>query len=279
MLCNCLPTTELAEVLDEFGGGILMSATLAPLSVFREVVGLAELVRPVSECRYPLRFPPENRESLAVATTPFTRKNKGEKAVREEYADVIRTVARSSGSVLICMPSYAEAAWAGDVLEGVDKPVLVDESASNAETQRLKRRFFAGGDRVLVTSARGTLTEGVDYAGDRLSAALVCSVPFVAIGPRARAIVAAYGDAFGEEVGFEYALTVPAVRKARQALGRVVRGPDEIGLRVLADARYATEGRWNSARGYLSPAEREEYEPIEPGELAARVDRFWRERT
>lgn len=297
VLANCLPTADIAAHLDEFGGGLLMSATLEPLSVFRDVVGLSELDRTVTELTYPLRFPEENRESLVVETTQFTRKQKAKRDVRDEYAQVIEAVAESPGNVLICMPSYAEASWAASVLEnaGVDKPVLVDESATNAETQRLKERFFMPGGKVLVTSARGTLTEGVDYAGDHLSAALVCSVPFVAIGPRARAIVAAYEDAFGDvhesdtlvsqpeanasgdDVGFEYAMTVPAVRKARQALGRVIRGPDERGVRVLADERYASSARWNSAHEFLSASERAEFERVSPDALDRRLDEFWRE--
>jgi len=279
-LCNCLPTLDIAARLEEFGGGVLMSATLAPLSVFREVVGLDALDREVSELQYPLRFPAANRDSVVVDTTQFTRKNKATDAVREEYAAVVEAVARSPGNVLITMPSYAEATWAANVLRDVDdfdKPVLVDESATNAATQRLKKRFFLPPAKVLVTSARGTLTEGVDYAGDRLSAALVCSVPFVKLGPRARAIVAAYEAQFGDDVGFEYALTVPAVRKARQALGRVIRGPDEVGVRVLADERYATTGRWNSAKQYLSESEQAEFERVAPTDLADRLDLFWRE--
>ncbi|WP_323192934.1 helicase C-terminal domain-containing protein, partial [Halostella sp. PRR32] len=81
----------------------------------------------------------------------------------------------------------------------VDKPVLVDESSSNEDTEALKQDFFAGDGKVLVTSTRGTLTEGVDYDGEKLSTCAVVGVPLVNIGsPRVRAVQRAYGDAFGE---------------------------------------------------------------------------------
>jgi DNA excision repair protein ERCC-2 len=125
---------------------------------------------------------------------------------------------------------------------------------------------------VLVTSLRGTLTEGVDYRGDRLAAAVVCGVPIINTArPQTRAVITAYDRRF--ESGFETALTVPAVRKARQAVGRVIRGPDERGVRVLLDARYARDS-WNGVREYLPEHEREEYQPVSPDMLEVALDRF-----
>jgi DNA excision repair protein ERCC-2 len=138
--------------------------------------------------------------------------------------------------------------------------VLLDSATDDVATETLKREFFEGEPKVLVTSLRGTLTEGVDYSGDRLSAAIVCGVPIInTASPRTRAVRTAYDEAFGD--GFRDALAVPAVRKARQAIGRVIRGPDERGVRVLCDERYAKQS-WNSVRGLLGEAEREEFRPV-----------------
>ncbi len=276
---NCVPGDVIGERLADFGGGVLMSATLEPVDVFAEVTGLEHLrseeERPVVERTYGLSFPAENRESFAVDLPKFTYDNRGrpgeENPTRRSYADAIETVAASPGNVLVGMPSYSEAEWAAERLrERVDKPVLIDKSSSDDATEQLKADFFDGKGKVLVTSLRGTLTEGVDYRGDRLSAAIICGVPIVdTTSPRTRAIRTAYDDAFGE--GFEYALTVPAVRKARQAIGRVIRSPEEVGVRVLADARYARDS-WNSVREYLPG---EEFQPVSPDMLAFGLDRFW----
>ena len=123
-----------------------------------------------------------------------------------------------------------------------------------------------------MTSLRGTLTEGVDYSGDRLAAAVVCGVPIINTeAPRTRAVIAAYDRRFSE--GFETALTVPAVRKARQAVGRVIRGADERGIRVLLDARYARRS-WNDVRGYVPAHEREEFQPVTPDMLEVALEQF-----
>ncbi len=267
-LHNCLPAGAIGEQLDEFGGGVLMSATLEPLEVFAEVTGLdhleSEAGRPVVERTYGLEFPEENRASFALAAPKFTYENRGDVGettpTRRAHARAIRQVAASPGNVLVGMPSYREAEWAAETLSELDKPVLLDEATDDVATEQLKREFFEGKPKVLVTSLRGTLTEGVDYRGDRLSAAIVCGVPIInTASPRTRAVRTAYERAFGD--GFKYALSVPAVRKARQAVGRVIRGPDECGVRVLCDERYA-KASWNSVRGLLGEAEREEFQPV-----------------
>ena len=100
-------------------------------------------------------------------------------------------------------------------------------------------------------------------------------MPLVNIGsPRVRAVKRAYADAFGEDNAFEYALTVPAVRRARQAIGRVVRGPEEVGIRALVGRRYVSGAR-HSVHPYLSPGEQEEFVRMTPEFLADQVDRFW----
>lgn len=278
-LHNCLPGDVIASVLDRFGGGVLMSATLEPMDVFNEVSGLGRLKeagRPLESARYGLPFPEENRLSLIVDAPKFTYRNRGPpdrpNETRTLYADVIATVARSPGNVLVGMPSYREARWAATELEDrLDRTVLLDQSSDRSTTDELKETFFAGSAKVLVTSLRGTLTEGVDYEGDRLAAAVVCGVPIINTrDPATRAMQTAYDRRFGN--GFDQALVVPAVRKARQALGRVIRGPEEVGVRALVDERY-THARWDGVGDHLP--EGDEFTPITPEYLEDELERFW----
>ncbi|WP_232820449.1 ATP-dependent DNA helicase [Halorussus litoreus] len=285
---NCVPSDAIGERLDDFGGGVLMSATLEPIDVFEEVTGLEHLHeekgRPVVERTYGLNFPEANRESFAVDAPKFTYDNRGspgdDTQTRRMHGDALADVASETpGNVLVGMPNYAEAEWAAGSLREdsrVDKPVLLDESSADDVTEDLKAEFFGGEGKVLVTSLRGTLTEGVDYEGDKLSAAVVCGVPIInTASPRTKAVRTAYDRAFGD--GFQYALTVPAVRKARQALGRVIRGPEEVGVRVLVDSRYARNS-WDSVRKYFPETEREEFQPVSPDMLSLGLERFWRGR-
>jgi DNA excision repair protein ERCC-2 len=288
---NCMPGEQLQTVFEGLGGGILMSATLEPLDVLTDVIGLQDLAsgegdrtpgRPVVERTYDLTFPEENRASWLVDADPFTLRNRGTPApdnrneTREEYAYILRQIAQSPGNVMIAMPSYREATWAADRLRAdIDKPVLLDESSSTETTDDRKAEFFAGGGKILVTSTRGTLTEGIDYDGDKLQTCAVVGIPLVNIGsPRVKAVKHAYADAFGEDNAFEYALTIPAVRRARQAIGRVLRGPDERGARILIDRRYTPDAHRNSVYEYLPDSERDEFVSMTPMFLVSQIDRF-----
>ena len=298
-LFNCIPSGELAAIFDQVGGGVLMSATLAPFDTFSEVSGLLGLEsgeattstggdvelddRRVERVRYPLSFPEENRASFTVDCDPYTRSNRGYPArnpadmteTRETYLDTMENISRTQGNVLLCLPNYGEAQWAATQLRSrLSKQVLCDESSSDEQTQRLLEQFFDGEGKVLLTSTRGTVTEGVDYDGDKLSVAGVIGIPYVNIGsPRVIATKTAYDETFSTGDGFETALTVPAVRKARQALGRVIRGTNEEGVRFLVDGRYDSTA-WNGVRDLLSPQEQEEFNTIQPDTVGTIIDSF-----
>ena len=295
VMYNCIPAERVGEILDGFGGGILMSATLEPLDVFEAVSGLSSVAdgsstaddsdsrppRRVDRRSYDLQFPVANRESWIVDVEPFTARNRGDptgsdNATRDRYAYVAREIARSHGNILLCYPNYAEAKWAADRLrEEVNKPVYLDESSSHEATHALREGFVDDDHAVLVTSTRGTLTEGVDYEGEELHTCAVFGIPLVNIGsPRVQAVRHAYGDRFGRDNAFDYALTVPAVRQVRQAFGRVLRGPEEHGVRVLVGERYLPD-RPRSVASFFPEQEYAEFQRLTPEYLGGQFEQFW----
>jgi len=277
-LKNCIPKNEIAETLDLLGGGVLMSATLAPLDIFGETAGLKSDTlddRPICTLQYGLNFPEEQRETLTCDSTPFTYSNKSEQSTRTEYTEIItNAVENADGNTLICMPTYKEAEWASKVVESNTRvqttDVYLDSSSTNTETNKLKTNFFESSQKsVLITSAHGTLIEGVDYKGDKLACALICGVPIENTQSEYKsAIQYAYAEEFGNNNGFTYAFTVPAVRKARQAIGRVIRSSTDTGTRILADNRYSANCTgFNCVTDLLPEDYHAETKEIKPAEL------------
>jgi DNA excision repair protein ERCC-2 len=317
-LYNCIPQDPLADIFEDLACGVLMSATLEPFDVYQRVSGLNLLTeeggdgdregdgsgdseyggenkddssRRIETTSYGLSFPQENRTSWIVDLPPFTYRNRGPPTsaydemtqTRQAYASAVMTIARSQGNVLLCLPSYAEAEWVVTFLEKhVSKSVLRDRSSESTTTDEMLGQFFQddGVNRVLVTSARGTVTEGVDYRGDRLHTAAVVGVPYAnTANVRMKAVMNAYDHEFdsngdGSGSGFEYAVQVPAVRKARQALGRVLRGHEEVGTRLFLDQRYRPDAP-RSVNEYLSPGEQAEFSTVSPDMLEFALDQFW----
>ncbi len=298
-LFNCVPREELQDVFRELGGGALMSATVQPADVFTEAVGIDRVLppdpdrrgadqdpRPTTFDQFPLRFPPANRMSIAVDIPKYTNSNRGTPVTdqsrmtptRKQYADVILDVARSEGNILVAMPSYREAEWAHDYVNnhGIDKRLHLDQSSTDQETTATLESFFADGDAVIFTSTRGTITEGVDFDGQKLHGCMVVGIPILPTQTeRMQAIKDAYDEQIDTTSGFEAALTVPAVRKSRQTIGRVVRGASEVGFRVLCDERYLSTD-WAGVNSYLSELERAEFTAVKPDQVSARIDEFWK---
>lgn len=295
-LFNCIPTDETYKTFKKFGGGIIMSATLEPIDTFKEVTGLDYLEKntstKVNKIQYGLTFPEENRKSLCVNTEKFKSNNKKQafssgrpnlNKIRKKYAKGMQKIIQETpGNILIGMPSYKEAKWAGEVLKqhtDIDGgKILIDESSSNESTENMKQEFFdeTNNKRILITGVRGTLTEGVDYEGQKLNGVVVCGVPIRNIvSDKSKAIRTCYESRFGDNNGFEYAFVIPAVRKTRQTIGRLIRTNNDLGVRVLMDKRYC-ESSWDSVRKYLSEQEQEEFKNIELDELSNEIKEFWK---
>lgn len=290
---NCIPRKEISSTLDNFKSSVLMSATLEPLDVYNKTTGIRDLEkngREVVECTYGLDFPEKNRITLGIPSKKFKYSNRGsafnslgpitDNNTREQYKDIVFDVVKeTNGSIMIVMPSYKEAEWIGTLLEKSficsSDNIFIDKSSSNRETQKMKEKFFASEEGILITAARGTLIEGVDYTGNRLESAIVCGVPITNTeSDYKKAIQAAYDRIFDDIDGFELAFTIPAVWKARQAIGRVIRTKDDIGIRIFADKRYVEKKEWDSVHEYMSPKEQEEMEYIPPKDLGIRISSF-----
>jgi DNA excision repair protein ERCC-2 len=239
--------------------------------------------REVSRSVFELGFPDENRASIAVDAPKFTWSNRSpprdNPRLRNIYEKAISTVVRTTPeNVLICMPSYQEGQWASDILNAnpnVDKKILTDQSSSGATTEKLKQDFFSGPPKVLTTSLRGTLTEGVDFDGSKLKGVAICGVPITNTSTESsQAIKDSYDSRFDGQ-GFDYAFAVPAVRKTRQAIGRVIRGEKDVGVRVLIDSRYANKDGYTSAMKHFPTESADEFISIPPDELPYELQSFW----
>ena len=225
-----------------------MSATLRPFDVLSDVLGLGD---PVTMA-YGLEFPPENRRTFAVDTPALFASARDDREVQDAIAGALEDAIRMTpGNVLCFFPSYREATRYYNRLDGeITSTLYHDEPGESAE--ELRERFVADDDGALFTSLWATLAEGVSFDGDDARGVVVVGVPYPRLDERMEAVQDAYEEAYGglgREAGWEYAVEAPTIRKTRQAMGRVLRSPEEVGVRILLDERY-TEAATRSMRRY-----------------------------
>jgi len=275
-LYTCIPRQVTEPLFDDLHASVLMSATLRPFDVQRDVLGLDD---PVTMA-YGLQFPEERRRTFAVTSPALFASKRDDPGVQSTVAGTIEDAVRfTPGNTLVFCPSYAEAERYYDRV-GTDSTPYLDRPGERAED--LRERFTAGDDGVLFTSLWGTLAEGVSYDGDDARTVLVVGVPYPHLDDRMEAVEEAFAGAFGsEDQGWRYAVEIPTVRKTRQALGRVVRSPEDFGVRALVDERYARSragdlGQY-SVHDTFPEEEREELVDVAPEKLKFAMLNFYQE--
>ncbi|WP_435360078.1 ATP-dependent DNA helicase [Haloarchaeobius sp. DFWS5] len=280
-LYTCIPQEVTRELFEEVHATVLMSATLRPFDVTEDVLGLTNPVN----MAYGLQFPPENRRTYAVSTSALFSSARDDPQVQEEVGNALHDAVRfTPGNTLVFTPNYAEAErYAQRLRQQGDATVYLDEAGVSAED--LREDFTSDDDGVLLTSLWGTLAEGVSFDGDDATTVVVLGVPYPHLDDRAEAVQQAYGKAFDrpnvDDPGWQYAVEIPTVRKTRQALGRVIRSPEDIGVRILLDERYTKQSRSDmgkySVHGTFPKEERDEMIDIGPEKLKFAMMNFYQD--
>ncbi|MFB6227838.1 MAG: ATP-dependent DNA helicase [Halobacteriales archaeon] len=268
-LYACIPREVTRSLLGDVHASVLMSATLRPFDVTADVLGMDD----PATMAFRLSFPEENRRTFAVDAPPLFASARDDPEVQAVVSGALSdAIEFTPGNTLVFFPSYAEAErYAGSL----DREVYLDEPAS--PVQDLKESFVADSDAALFTSLWGTLTEGVSFDGDDARSVAVVGVPYPHLDDRAEAVQDAYDAAFDDpDAGWEYAVEVPTIRKTRQALGRALRSPAEVGTRILIDQRYtaADMGEY-SVRETFPEEERAELIDVNPAKLKFAMLNFY----
>ncbi len=282
-LYTCIPKEVTRGLFEEVYASVLMSATIRPFDVTEDVLGLED----VATLAYGLEYPEENRRTYAIDVPPLFASERNDAETQRIVADTLNDVIRfTPGNTLLFFPSYAEAeryyerlgGGAGGLTEA-SRPTKLFLDEAGTPTEELRQQFVASDDAALFTSLWGTLAEGVSFDGDDARTVAVVGVPYPHLSERMEAVQDAYDRTYADharDAGWRYAVEIPTVRKTRQALGRVIRSPEDFGVRALLDRRYtnADMGKY-SVRGTFPSEEREELIDIGPEKLKFAMLNFY----
>ena len=283
-LYTCIPREVTRELFDEVYASVLMSATLRPFDVTEDVLGVDSPAR----LAYGLGYPDDNRRTYAAEVPPLFASERDDRETQETITAMLRDVIRfTPGNTLLFFPSYSEAQRYYDLLGGNSVQahglgsLMRDEPGTS--TEELRQRFVDSDSATLCTSLWGTLAEGVSFDGDDARTVVVVGVPYPQLSDRMDAVQEAYNRAYSDQrrlrdAGWAYAVEIPTIRKTRQAVGRVIRSPEDFGVRILADKRYtkADMGKY-SVRGSFPVEEREELVDIAPQKLKFAMLNFYQD--
>jgi DNA excision repair protein ERCC-2 len=103
--------------------------------------------------------------------------------------------------------------------------------------EMVARHRERAGDSLIVGVLGGRLSEGLDFPGRQLEAIIVVGMPFPKPTAHQRALFHYHEVRHGK--GWDYAVRAPALRRLRQALGRLIRSETDRGFALILDERAA----------------------------------------
>lgn len=234
---RCLdPSIAAKEVIEKSCSTVLMSGTLTPSSMYKDILGFSNVV----EKEYKSPFPKKNRLNLVIpkTTTKFVeRSNRQFAEIAKVCSDIINLI---SGNVAIFFPSY-------DLMYNISEyfkkncsvPVFIEkQNHAKKEKEELLNAFKSYRDKgaVLLGTSTGSFGEGIDMP-NVLKAVIIVGLPLQKPDTEAKLLIEYYDDKFGK--GFEYGYVLPAITKCLQNAGRCIRSETDKGAIIFLDERYA----------------------------------------
>lgn len=233
----CLdPSLLTSDVFNQAHSSILMSGTLSPIKMFKDVLGVNNSDSEV----FPSPFPDRNRLCLIVprTTTRFAKRSEQQfENIGSIAADLANQI---GGCVMLFFPSYFVRDKVYDVFQKkYSKTVFVESQGMSKENKdNLLKRFqnYKESGAALLAVAAGSFGEGVDLPGV-LKGVIVVGLPLDKPSLETKELISYYDKKFGK--GWDYGYTLPAMTKCIQNAGRCIRSENDKGVLVFLDERYA----------------------------------------
>lgn len=233
------PSDRLRDLALSHHCTVLISGTLAPLESYQRYF-FGDL--PVTGCSLPNTFPKKNRMVLCAGdiTTAFSMRENRENSAR--VAQYIQHFARLKGNIAVYFPSYQILdTYARLLAAPLASRNLIIEPKDARDAGEALTTFLSlpsrGKSGILFAVAGGKWSEGLDYRGELLSGAMVIGLPLAPYNQVRKMTIDYFRHKFGPDGEF-ISYTLPALNRAEQAIGRVLRTPEDRGILVLGEKRF-----------------------------------------
>lgn len=231
------PAPRLRPLFDRSRAVIGLSATRGPVEPLRDGLGL-DPDRCV-ELTLPSPIPATQRRVVIDPSidTRFRARARSAPRVAERIASFANAV---PGNLLAVFPSHGALAQVHAHLVAPGRWLEAQAPAEDEGVRATRFELLSDRDDVLLLAVAGGLyTEGIDLPGDALLGVLVVG-PCLPPPSQERDWIAEHVDEQGR-AGHEAAYAVPGIRRVVQAVGRLLRSPEDRGVAALLGRRFLEE--------------------------------------
>lgn len=236
-----------SEILSErwllFRRCIFCSGTLKPTEAFVETIGLSNYHSIVVPNIY-------NKSNIAIyiLNDVSTRGEELSLEMASRYVKAIMdflNVVKTNTAIFTASYRIQEAILSLGLTRKIEKlgfKVFIEhKNMTGPKSRKILENFkkaSINGNGVLIAPIGGRFAEGADFPGRELEAIFLVGIPFAKPSVRIKLYIEYYTKLYGSERGRFYAYTLPALRRASQALGRAIRSLEDKGVFILGDQRY-----------------------------------------
>lgn len=234
---TCCDASEmLKDTYDEYANVVAFSATLKPFDFYSQLSGLLSTDLQTAEFVSP--FKKENRKVLVIPqiSTKYSERDRNYPRIAEAIEKISSL---KEGNYIAFFPSF-------DFMEKVLQKFQPNTNVVVLKQERYMTRAQSDevleqlketeSPKILFAVQGGVFSEGVDYPGRMVIGAFVVGPPLPNFDLEREKMREYYETHYS--AGFDYAYTYPAMAKAVQAAGRVIRTEKDKGIIILMDNRF-----------------------------------------
>ncbi|MBU3160505.1 ATP-dependent DNA helicase [Clostridium frigoris] len=237
----CLDPSKLLRESSKRGRSVIyFSATLLPLSYFKEILGGQS-----KDYNLTLNSPfDRNKLKVMITKDISTKYNRRENSYPKIVEYIYSVISAKKGNYMVFFPSYKymEVVFNSfsKIYPSVKVSLQVNAMTEDAREAFLKKFNSGGKDNILGFGVLGGIfSEGIDLKGDALIGVIVIGVghPMICFE---REIIKEYFNN-KSNCGYEYSYMYPGMNKVLQAAGRVIRTEEDRGIVLLIDDRFLSQ--------------------------------------
>ncbi|XP_038642017.1 general transcription and DNA repair factor IIH helicase subunit XPD [Scyliorhinus canicula] len=250
---SCMdPSIAIKPVFERFQSVIITSGTLSPLDMYPKILDFRPVIMSTftmtlsRTCLCPMIVGRGN-DQVTISSKFETREDI---AVIRNYGNLLLEMsAIVPDGIVSFFTSYhymenIVASWYEQgILENIQRNKLIfietqDAAETSVALDKYQEACENGRGAILLSVARGKVSEGIDFVHHYGRAVIMFGVPYVYTQSRIlKARLEYLRDQF--QIRENDFLTFDAMRHAAQCVGRVIRGKTDYGLMIFADKRFA----------------------------------------
>lgn len=236
-LRNVVPAEFLRPRLTAARSCVLFSATLNPRHYYSDLLGL-----PADTAWVDIESPFKREQlDVRIVSQISTRYAHRQASIAPIVELLAAQYAQQAGNYLAFFSSFDYLQQVAALLAERHPQVPMWQQSrgmGEGERQAFLDRFHVDGCGIGFAVLGGAFGEGIDLPGQRLIGAFIATLGLAQLNPVNEQLKGRIGQLF-RGAGYDYTYLYPGLQKVVQAAGRVIRGPEDRGVVVLIDDRFA----------------------------------------